>query len=198
MKNYEVRNIQLKRFYLSNRLYFITTVTENRVPIFSNEQNIRLLFGAISEFSHRYAVKIHAFVVLSDHTHLLITPTTDAFTISHFMKGVKGKSAREINRLRMVKTDETRAVNIGTVETVPTNPNVGTDSSVPVSTRVWQHQFLDHVVRNTEDYRAHVEYIHNNPVKHGLCKEAGEYKWSSYRYYMNGEDVMIPISEVSW
>lgn len=54
MKNYEVGNIQLKRFYLSNRLYFITTVTEDRVPIFSNEQNIRLLFGAISEFSHRY------------------------------------------------------------------------------------------------------------------------------------------------
>ena len=193
MKNYEVRNIQLKRFYFSNRLYFITTVTENRVPIFSNEKNIRILFGAISEYSYHYAIKIHAFVVLPDHAHLLITPTTDTFTISHFMKGVKGKSAREINRQRTVKTLET-----GTVETVPTNPNVGTDSSVPVSTRVWQHQFLDHVVRNTEDYRTHVAYIHNNPVKHGLCKEAGEYKWSSYRYYMNGEDVMIPISEVSW
>ena len=76
---------------------------------------------------------------------------------------------------------------LGTVETVPTNQNVGTDSSVPVSTRVWQHQFLDHVVRNTEDYRVHIEYIHNNPVKHGLCKEAGEYKWSSYRYYVNRE-----------
>lgn len=193
MKNYEVRNIQLKRFYLSNRLYFITTVTEDRVPIFSKEENIRILLGIISEFSHRYAVKIHAFVVLPDHTHLLITPTTDTFTISHFMKGVKGKSAREINKQRMVKTAD-----VGTVETVPTNPHVGTDSSVPVSTRVWQHQFLDHVVRNTEDYRMHREYIHNNPVKHGLCKEAGEYKWSSYRYYMNSEDVMIPISEVSW
>jgi len=100
MKNYEVRNIQLKRFYLSNRLYFITTVTEDRVPIFSKEENIRILLGIISEFSHCHAVKIHAFVVLPDHTHLLITPTTDTFTISHFMKGVKGKSAHEINRLR--------------------------------------------------------------------------------------------------
>ncbi|MBI5308711.1 MAG: transposase [Planctomycetes bacterium] len=126
MKNYEVRNIQLKRFYFSNRLYFITTVTEDRVPIFSHEQNIRILFGAISEYSHRYAVKIHAFVVLPDHAHLLITPTTDTFTISHFMKGVKGKSAREINRQRTVKTSDT-----GTAEAVPTNPNVGTDSSVP-------------------------------------------------------------------
>src|SRR4030065_1208682 len=104
MKNYEVRNIQLKRFYFSNRLYFITTVTENRVPIFSNEKNIRILFGAISEYSYHYAIKIHAFVVLPDHAHLLITPTTDTFTISHFMKGVKGKSAREINRQRTVKT----------------------------------------------------------------------------------------------
>jgi REP element-mobilizing transposase RayT len=32
-----------------------------------------------------------------------------------------------------------------------------------------QHQFLDHVVRSREDYRLHIEYIHNNPIKHGLC-----------------------------
>lgn len=32
---------------------------------------------------------------------------------------------------------------------------------------------------------AAVRYIHNNPVKAGLCKEPCDYKWSSYRSYAN-------------
>ena len=97
MKNYKVRNVRLKRFYLPNHLYFITTVTEDRTQIFLDEGNIRVLLGCINDFSCRYAVEIHAFVVLPDHLHLLVTPIRDAFTISDFMKGIKGKSAIEIN-----------------------------------------------------------------------------------------------------
>lgn len=174
MKNYKVRNIQLKRFNLKNHLYFVTTTTEDRIKIFLNEENIRILLATMKEFSHSCSVKLHAFVVLLDHAHLLVAPATNAFTISHFMKGIKGKSSFEINRRNTIKNR--------TVETVPT--------------RIWQHQFLDHIVRDDEDYRAHIEYIHNNPVKHNLCKMPEEYKWSSYHCYINNEDVLIPISKL--
>lgn len=185
MKNYKVRNIQLKRFNLQNHLYFVTTTTEDRIKIFLDEENIRILLCAIREFSHSCAVKLHAFVILPDHAHLLAALTTNAFTISHFMKGIKGKSAFEINRRNTIKN---RAV-----ETVPTKL-INMVKNVP--TRIWQHQFLDHIVRDDEDYRAHIEYIHNNPVKHNLCKTPEEYKWSSYRCYINNEDVLIPITKL--
>lgn len=113
MKNYKVRNIRLKRFNLQNHLYFVTTATEDKIRVFSDEENIRVLLCAIGEFSHSYAVKVHAFVILPEHIHLLISPTTDAFTISRFMKGIKGKSAFEINRCNTIKNR--------TVETVPTS-----------------------------------------------------------------------------
>lgn len=176
MKHYETRKVQLKRFYLSNHLYFITTVTEDRTQLFLYEENIRILLNAIKDSSNRYATEIHAFVILPDHMHLLVTPTTDTFTISDFMKGVKGKSAIEINKCRH--------------EFIRANATVGTKK------RVWQHQFLDHVIRNSEDYRRHIEYIHNNPIKHNRCKEPEEHKWSSYRYYMYDEDMLIQISKL--
>ncbi|MFZ3092079.1 MAG: transposase [Nitrospirota bacterium] len=189
MENYKVRNIQLKRFHLQNHLYFVTTTTVDRIRVFSNEENIRILLATMREFSHSCAVKLHAFVILPDHTHLLVAPTTNAFTISHFMKGIKGKSAFEINRRNIIKNS--------TVKTVPTiNFRAATCTVKTVPTCIWQHQFLDHIVRDDEDYRVHIEYIHNNPVKHNLCKTPVEYKWSSYRCYINNEDVLIPISKL--
>lgn len=203
MKKYKTRNIQLKRFYLCNHLYFVTTTTEDRTQVFLDEKNVLILLDVIRKYSHRHAVKIHAFVVLPDHMHLLVTPTTDAFTISDFMRGIKGRSAIEINR--RAGTVKTSTVEPSTVETVPTNicrhefiraiEFIRADRA-NAKTCIWQHQFLDHVVRNNEDYKLHIEYIHNNPVKHNLCRGPEEYRWSSYRHYMYDEDVLIPIAKL--
>ncbi len=35
---------------------------------------------------------------------------------------------------------------------------------------VWQRRFSEHTVRDAEDFARHVDYVHFNPVKHGLAK----------------------------
>jgi putative transposase len=45
--------------------------------------------------------------------------------------------------------------------------------------RIWQHRFWDHIIRDAEDYRRHLDYIHYNPVKHGLVKSPYEHRLSS-------------------
>lgn len=52
------------------------------------------------------------------------------------------------------------------------------------SGRVWQHRFWDHIVRNEDDLKKHLEYIHYNPVKHGLTRSPFEYEHSSIHYYL--------------
>ncbi|RUR28056.1 REP-associated tyrosine transposase [Vreelandella nanhaiensis] len=44
----------------------------------------------------------------------------------------------------------------------------------------WQRGFWEHVIRDENDWRQHVDYIHYNPVKHGWAKAPGEWKWSSF------------------
>lgn len=52
---------------------------------------------------------------------------------------------------------------------------------------VWQRGFWDHVVRDDEDYAAHVDYIHYNPVKHGHAARVAEWPYSSFhRFVRNG------------
>jgi putative transposase len=45
--------------------------------------------------------------------------------------------------------------------------------------RIWQYRFWDHVIRNQDDFNRHLDYIHLNPVKHGLIRNPFEYGYSS-------------------
>jgi len=49
--------------------------------------------------------------------------------------------------------------------------------------RVWQNRFWDHIIRDKDDYHRHLDYIHYNPVKHGLVKRAHDYPHSSIRKF---------------
>ena len=49
----------------------------------------------------------------------------------------------------------------------------------------WQKKFWEHVVRDAKDMGNHVDYIHYNPVKHGLVESPVEWALSSIHRYMN-------------
>jgi putative transposase len=50
--------------------------------------------------------------------------------------------------------------------------------------RLWQHRFWDHAIRDETDFRTHFDYIHYNPVKHGLVNNPFQYKHSSIHKYL--------------
>lgn len=53
--------------------------------------------------------------------------------------------------------------------------------------KVWQNRFWDHVIRDESDLCNHLNYIHINPVKHGLVDDPFLYEYSSLqKYYDNG------------
>lgn len=49
---------------------------------------------------------------------------------------------------------------------------------------VWQRRFWEHTLRDEADLNRHLDYIHYNPVKHGLVKKAADWPWSSFHRYM--------------
>lgn len=52
---------------------------------------------------------------------------------------------------------------------------------------VWQPKFIEHTIRDEDDFIRHVEYIHYNPVKHGYVSCPKYWPWSSFhRYVRNG------------
>ncbi len=49
---------------------------------------------------------------------------------------------------------------------------------------VWQRRFWEHQIRDEHDFARHVEYIHYNPVKHGLVKSPRDWAYSSFHRYV--------------
>ncbi len=46
--------------------------------------------------------------------------------------------------------------------------------------KIWQPRFWEHYLRDVDDWRRHVDYIHYNPVKHGLVNAPGDWSYSSF------------------
>jgi putative transposase len=48
---------------------------------------------------------------------------------------------------------------------------------------IWQRRFWEHTIRDDNDLAVHINYIHFNPIKHGLVTKLSDWRWSSYNDY---------------
>ena len=78
-------------------VYFVTTHTWQRKEIFRKETPARVLLDQILECRERGFYKLHAFVIMPDHLHLLVTPAEDA-PLEKVMVMIKGGSSHRIKK----------------------------------------------------------------------------------------------------
>jgi putative transposase len=71
------------------RIFFITSVTAQRRPIFRREETADLLISTLTHYRDAGKFLLHEFVVMPDHIHLLITPAENISLerAVQFMKG---------------------------------------------------------------------------------------------------------------
>jgi putative transposase len=74
--------------------FFITTITHNRRRLFQLAANAELFLETLQHYRTAGAYKLHAYVVMPDHVHLLLTPIDQ--TISHTMNLIKGGFSRRL------------------------------------------------------------------------------------------------------
>ena len=141
-----------RRVYLPGGTYFFTVVTLDRVPVFINEDRVEALRKAFRKVMAVRPFGIDAMVVLPEHLHCILRlPEGDADYSSRWRE-IKKAASRQI----------------------------GMDTNARNERMVWQRRFWEHAIRDEEDWRRHVDYIHYNPVKHGLVSSPGEWAWSSF------------------
>jgi putative transposase len=71
------------------RTFFITAVTANRRRLFQTNANAELLLKLFNEDRMKDRYQLHAFVIMPDHIHLLITPAPEV-SIEKAMQFIKG------------------------------------------------------------------------------------------------------------
>jgi putative transposase len=71
------------------RTYFVTAVTANRRRLFQVTSNAQLLQQTILDYHAQKKFLLHAFVIMPDHLHLLITPAPNV-SLEKAMQFIKG------------------------------------------------------------------------------------------------------------
>jgi putative transposase len=61
----------------------------------------------------------------------------------------------------------------------------------------WQKRYYDFNVRDEEQFKEKLRYIHRNPVQGELCESPEDWEWSSFRHYATGVEGRVEI-ESEW
>ncbi len=159
-----------RRNFQPGGTFFFTLVTYQRRPIFNDEPSIQLLQSVIRDVKSIHPFTIQAWVILPDHLHMIWTLP---FGDSDFS-----------NRWSRIKSTFTRHwFKQGGKE------NHITDGKRRDRRRgVWQNRFMEHTIRDENDFETHVQYIHYNPVKHAHCNYPKDWQYSSFTEYVKRGD----------
>jgi putative transposase len=49
---------------------------------------------------------------------------------------------------------------------------------------IWERHYRHYRVASDDDYSALVDYVHTNPLRHGVCASAAEWPWSSLHRFL--------------
>lgn len=88
----------IKRFYEENAAYFLTTVTKDRIEIFKEPKNCKILLVTIEYFKLILDYRLYGFCIMPEHLHLIIHPF-GKYNSSYIMKMLKDSFARKLNKI---------------------------------------------------------------------------------------------------
>ena len=118
--------------------------------------------------------------IMPNHVHVMISVRYALSKIVQSWKSFSGRWAWE-------HLDEKWLPAMGTRSSSSSEDNLraGARSSQgsQKTHKFWMADYWDRYIRNAEHFSRVVEYIHNNPVKAGLCERAEDWLWSSARYW---------------
>ncbi|WP_275097360.1 REP-associated tyrosine transposase [Sedimenticola hydrogenitrophicus] len=148
--------------------YFFTQVTYRRQALLCNENIRRALRQAIEAVRVDRPFKIDACVLLPDHLHCIWTlPPGDSDYST---------------RWNMIK----RAVSLAYGTDYRRPEWINTSKRKHRESTLWQRRYWEHRIRDDRDFSRHVDYIHYNPIKHGLCARAVDWPYSTFHRHVRG------------
>ena len=149
-----------RNFVPGGSFFFTVNLVDRKLSLLT--AHIELLRRAFREARQRHPFVIDAIVVLPDHIHAVWTmPEGDADFAT---------------RWRLVKSTFSRNLARG--------EPISQSRATKGERGIWQRRYWEHTIRDQGDFARHVDYVHINPLKHGLVKRVSEWEPSSFHRYV--------------
>lgn len=170
------------KIYEPTHPHFVTCTILNWIPIFTRKESTDIIFESIKYLQQNENLKIHAYVILENHLHMIVSSDDLSVSMQHF----KRHTAREIIKI----------LEEGNVTTILDQLKFYKRAhKTKTKYQVWQEGFQPKLVQSEKMMIETVKYIHQNPVKRGYVDEAVHWRYSSARDY-EGVDGIIEIDKL--
>lgn len=140
----------------------------DRQPVFVDRDDYEYYLANMVEAQATCDLSVHAYCLMTNHVHLLLSPGQIVESVSAFMRVLAARQTRYINK---------REERTGTL---------------------WEGRFKASPIDSAAYLLACYRYIELNPVRAGMVSSPGDYEWSSYHYNSGEEqadDWLEPHSE---
>jgi len=155
-----------RRYFVEGGTYFFTLVTANRVPLFNDPWARHFLGQSIRQERDKRPFETLAIVLLPDHLHAMWTlPSGDK---DYSLRWQSIKASFTSRWLAFEGSEEP----------------VTAGYAAQRRRGVWQARFMEHTIRDEDDLYAHADYVHYNPVKHGLVQCPKDWAWSTFHAFV--------------
>jgi putative transposase len=151
------------------------------MPLITNDVWRKLLCESIDKAIQNWNYRQVAFVLMPEHLHLLVLPTTNVVKIDKLLSAIKQPYSVRIKRI-LVENKSPLLQRLTVLER-------------PEKTvfRYWQEgPGYDRNLSTEKAVMASIDYIHENPVRRGLVRSAADWKWSSTRWYFSETRIVDP------
>jgi putative transposase len=174
----------VRHFDEPGQAHELTFSCYRRLPLLDTDERRALLSRCIDSALSGHGFELIAFVFMPEHVHLIVWPVGDS-TISKLLFALKRPFSYRV-KMRLEARQDPLLEGL----TIRERPG-------KTSFRFWQEGGgYDRNIHNGKTLRQAIEYVHNNPVRRGLCPSPGDYRWSSWKYYFEPErwnDPALPI-----
>jgi len=160
---------EYRRIYQPGGTYFFTLVTYNRRPIFSSKDSRDLLHASWIDVQSRHPFETIALCLLPDHIH----------AIWKLPEGDSDYPLRWKEIKRIFTREYTRKIGPGGVR--------NESRQIQGEAAIWQRRYWTHVLFDQNDLNNHIDYIHINPLKHGLVNQVSDWPFSTFHQYVTKE-----------
>ena len=165
--------MKYRRSRTKGATYFFTVLTYKRKRILCKTDNVKIIKEAFRHVALQRPFLVDAFVMLPDHIHCIWTLPDDDNDFSTRWRLIKGYFTRRCDK----KYRDEQSDNM----------------QKKCLQGIWQQRFWEHTIRSDRDFAAHVDYIHYNPVKHGLVKKPRDWEHSTFNKY-----VKAGVYDINW
>jgi putative transposase len=161
--------------------FFTATILEWKM-LLKPDKYKQIITASLSYMVENKRLKVYGFVIMSNHIHII-------------WQSLAGYS-REVNQLSFMKFTAQMIIK----ELRNNHPQVLEHFRVNLKDRkyqIWERNPLSIELRQREVFHQKLTYIHNNPMKAGLCEFPETYKYSSAKYYICNQDEWGFITNIS-